>query len=456
MTKLTGPTLTRKFWILGMIAVFNYTAIGQISHVVDVTDYKFTPSEITINEGDTVIWTNSEGHHNVDGLQSQYPSNPESFGNEVGMGWVFTHVFTIPGEYNYQCDPHVIFNMFGKVIVLENTSPGAHVQLAEDPVLGTILTDSSGFTLYYYTKDALPGTSLCTGGCVDNWPLFYVENPVLGEGLDPEDFGAIVHPEGGMQTTYKGWPLYYWVNDLDPGDTKGEGVGNVWFVAKPDYSIMLMDGLLTGKDGVTYNGNYEPGEEMVQYFVDPYGRTIYTFVNDAYDQNHFTAPDLSNNSVWPVYETGLHSVASILEESLFGSIDVFGKQQLTYKGWPLYYFGEDAQRGETTGVSVPGPGIWPVAVQDVDAPVLNAAEDLNEQTGFRLYPNPASDALHIESDEPIESVSIYSTTGSRIKVFSNIATSYHRISLDGIEAGVYVVEITSAGHHTQMSRFVKK
>ena len=82
------------------------------------------------------------------------------------------------------------------------------------------------------------------------------------------DFGVIEHPEGGMQSTYKGWPLYYWVNDLNPGETKGEAVGNVWFVAKPDYSIMLMDGLLIGKDGVTYNSMYEPGEEMVQYFVD--------------------------------------------------------------------------------------------------------------------------------------------------------------------------------------------
>ncbi len=63
-------------------------------------------------------------------------------------------------------------------------------------------------------------------------------------------------------------------------------MGNVWFVAKPDYSIMLMDGLLIGKDGVTYNSSYEPGEEMVQYFVDEYGNTLYIFVNDSYDKNN--------------------------------------------------------------------------------------------------------------------------------------------------------------------------
>ena len=57
------------------------TASGQTSHNVDVTNNKFTPAEITISQGDTVTWTNSEGTHNVNGLQSKFPSNPESFGN---------------------------------------------------------------------------------------------------------------------------------------------------------------------------------------------------------------------------------------------------------------------------------------------------------------------------------------------------------------------------------------
>jgi alpha-glucoside transport system substrate-binding protein len=36
-----------------------------------------------------------------------------------------------------------------------------------------------------------------------------------------------------MQTTYKGWPLYYFVNDQAAGDTLGQGVNNVWFVIDP-------------------------------------------------------------------------------------------------------------------------------------------------------------------------------------------------------------------------------
>lgn len=115
-------TKTRNFrnvWVLALLANLPFAAWGQISHVVDVTNNKFTPAEITINQGDTVIWTNSEGTHNVNGLQTQWPSNPESFGNDVAAGWEFSFVFTLAGVYDYQCDPHVRSGMFGKVNVIE-------------------------------------------------------------------------------------------------------------------------------------------------------------------------------------------------------------------------------------------------------------------------------------------------------------------------------------------------
>ncbi|MDX1618664.1 MAG: hypothetical protein R3224_07745, partial [Balneolaceae bacterium] len=35
-------------------------------------------------------------------------------------------------------------------------------------------------------------------------------------------------------------------------------------------------------------------------------------------------------------------------------------KQSTYKGWPVYYFGQDAETGDTRGVSVPSPGVWPI------------------------------------------------------------------------------------------------
>ena len=243
--------------------------------------------------------------------------------------------------------------------------PPADIRLMENGEFGNIITDSNGNTLYFFAKDA-GGTSACEGDCIDNWPVFYAEDPSLGEGLDPDDFGSIDRGAGEMQTTYKGWPLYYFVNDVNPGDVNGEGLIEAWFVAKPDYTIMLVENQLTGNDGKNYKSDYTEGAEVTQYFTDDKGLTLYTFINDFYNKNKFTNEDFSNNNVWPIYEEEQIVIPSILNEENFGSIDVSGRKQLSYKGWPLYYFGQDMMvRGNTKGVSVPSPGVWPVAVQDM-------------------------------------------------------------------------------------------
>ena len=105
------------FGFLLFLACIVVPAGAQTSHIVDVTNIVFTPAQLTISVGDTVVWTNSEGNHNVNGTQETYPSNPESFGNDVGVGWTFSHVFTLAGTYDYQCDPHVGGGMVGQVVV---------------------------------------------------------------------------------------------------------------------------------------------------------------------------------------------------------------------------------------------------------------------------------------------------------------------------------------------------
>jgi uncharacterized surface protein with fasciclin (FAS1) repeats len=254
--------------------------------------------------------------------------------------------------------------------------PPSDLRVMEDEAYGKLITDHAGNTLYFFTKDA-DGTSACAGGCLDNWPVFYVEDPSIEEGLNADDFGSIDRGEGVMQTTYKGWPLYYFVNDTNPGDTNGEGIINSWLVAKPDYSIMLVDNQLVGNDGKNYTGEYVEGDEVIQYFTDDMGVTLYTWTNDDYLQNNFTNEDFSNNDVWPIYEEEQVIVPSILDAEDFAVIDVFGKKQLAYKGWPLYYFGQDMMtRASTKGVSVPSPGIWPVAVQDMMADIPATVVDI--------------------------------------------------------------------------------
>lgn len=100
--------------------------------------------------------------------------------------------------------------------------------------LGDFTVGPRGMTLYIFTVDE-PGSgeSACVDDCADNWPpLLAGPNDELtaGEGVGGE-LGTIERPNGTLQVTLDGQPLYYWVGDQAPGDATGQGVGDVWFVA---------------------------------------------------------------------------------------------------------------------------------------------------------------------------------------------------------------------------------
>lgn len=262
----------------------------------------------------------------------------------------------------------------------ENPQPQYEVQLKTNAGLGKILTNKDGRTLYYFAND-FDGKNSCTGGCEAVWPVFNMEGLAqskLSEGLDIADFASTTTASGKRQVTYKGHPLYYYapkVNDVNTpeaaGETKGEGVNNVWYVAKPDYTVMFTNAQLTGHDGKDYTSTYTEGTGKTLYFTDGKGLTLYTFKNDRKNKNNFTKSDFSNNNVWAIYEEDQFVPPSTLDKSLFGSITVHGRKQMTYKGWPLYYFGQDNKvMGSNKGVSFPAPGVWPVAVKDM-APAVD-------------------------------------------------------------------------------------
>lgn len=246
------------------------------------------------------------------------------------------------------------------------------VKLAASSTLGQYLVDKNGVALYFFSND-YKGRNSCAGGCAAYWPYFNagkLTQDSLGAGLKLADFDTIMIGSV-VQTRYKGWPLYYYApagNSVieAAGQTTGEAVNGIWFVAKPDYTIMLANGQLVGHDGKNYKGTYVEGTGKTIYFTDAKGLTIYTFVNDSANINKFTKPDFSNNGVWPIYDTINVVVPSVLDKTKFSSITVAGHKQMTYNGWPLYYFGQDSKvMGNNKGISFPVPGKWPVAVKDI-------------------------------------------------------------------------------------------
>lgn len=97
-------------------------------------------------------------------------------------------------------------------------------------VSGGMLTGSNGMTLYTFDRDATgSGKSVCNDACAKNWPPLMAKAGDMAGG----DYSVITRDDGGKQWAFKGKPLYYWIKDQKPGDKTGDGVNNVWRIAKP-------------------------------------------------------------------------------------------------------------------------------------------------------------------------------------------------------------------------------
>ncbi len=117
------------------------------------------------------------------------------------------------------------------------------IGLGTDAKLGNYLVDSQGNTLYYFDKDPV-GASVCTGSCLENWPAFHADAIQVPKALNASDFSEITREDGTKQTMFRGYPLYYFVNDAKRGDLNGQAVNGVWFVVDPSG----FEGTTTGLD----------------------------------------------------------------------------------------------------------------------------------------------------------------------------------------------------------------
>ncbi len=105
-----------------------------------------------------------------------------------------------------------------------NSSSSAVVKSASNS-LGTILVNSQGMTLYHLSGE-VNGKFICTSSaCVGIWhPLIA---PASGTPSGVGSLGTVKRPEGAVQVTYKGTPLYTFTGDKQPGETNGQGIKDV-------------------------------------------------------------------------------------------------------------------------------------------------------------------------------------------------------------------------------------
>ena len=112
-------------------------------------------------------------------------------------------------------------------------SRAAKIQLRHTEV-GKVLVDSSGFTVFRFSKDPRNSdTCVKISGCTNLWPpLMSSGRPVAGPGVRSALLSTIKLPGGGRQVTYAGHPLYRYSAATEKGETGYVGAqqfGGGWY-----------------------------------------------------------------------------------------------------------------------------------------------------------------------------------------------------------------------------------
>jgi plastocyanin len=90
--------------------------------VINVEDFEFSPSTLTVSPGDEVMWMwdNSAGFHTT--TSTVIPDGAVSWDEQINSGsQMFSYFPTVPGVYHYECAFHSSMGMIGQFTVTNTT-----------------------------------------------------------------------------------------------------------------------------------------------------------------------------------------------------------------------------------------------------------------------------------------------------------------------------------------------
>ena len=111
---------------------------------------------------------------------------------------------------------------------------GATIGTTSIQGVGTVLVAPDGVTLYHLTTES-GGSIQCTGSCEGVWPPLLESGgalPAEGAGVTGQ-LSTVTRPDGKVQVTYDGLPLYTYSGDAQAGQANGQGIQGVWYAVTP-------------------------------------------------------------------------------------------------------------------------------------------------------------------------------------------------------------------------------
>jgi predicted lipoprotein with Yx(FWY)xxD motif len=225
----------------------------------------------------------------------------------------------------------------------------ANIRFARASAFDGYLTDALGQPLYMFVDDVsgLPETA-CLDQCARDWPPFDVQVAHATADLDPKEIARFHRQDGAWQTTYKGHQLYYRASEMDTHTVTGDGVDGRWFVARDYLAFLASTRAFSPEGGMGTNSSF---------LTDGFGRTVYVCLEDtprtatSEAVSSCDAPCTAKRPIFPAAATGRTTLLpSVINAGDLRELErPDGQIQLTYRGWPLYYYSGDTGVGSTEG-----------------------------------------------------------------------------------------------------------
>jgi hypothetical protein len=67
------------------------------------------------------------------------------------------------------------------------------------------------------------------------------------------------------------------------------------------------------------------------------------------------------------------------------------------------------------------------------------------QKTYRIFPNPARDIITVETEMPVESISIFNFTGKLVQSVTSFKSTSSQVNVSGLSAGIYIVKLDLKG-----------
>ena len=368
----------------------NFNMIPAYPNVGDTTDITLKISSET--EPDSVILSL--------GTSFDSEQNNKSLTKDAGL-WSAKIVLNnfLPGEIAYfhfkAFSENDTFNYRGSYLIPETISnneitpiPSVQGQGTESPLIGNTVTISGRVVANFDNNFYIQDNSLTRGG---------------------------INVYGSMQTGKVG----------DSVIVRGTAA---------EYST------LTELSGIEYFYNYRNNQN-----IDPI--TINTSqINEDYEGMLVKIKNVTfDNKGATIQNT--NSTYSFSDE--FGSSVIFASSSSRLVGKPLPF-------GQTTiiGVVSEYQGTYQILPRDIEDLSVTTSTDkpLAQINPVLIYPNPASETVHILSYEEIKSVSVFNINGVKLMMKKGDISTF---DISGLSPGIYITKIEFAGNKFSIRKFSK-